>query len=392
MGSAEPSTVLPPSDAPYLSLELATPEERVETVRLNSASWRGPLSVEQYAAREQRLSQQNLTRNGALLTWVLVDSRQPPGKRTILSACETFRKPAYVAYKGKVEDIVAYGVGSVFARPEFRGRGYAGRMMTELAKKIDRWQEGDQEKKEGLVSVLFSDVGKKFYAKYGWKPFPSSHVALPPITPEQYQASLETAHMPKARELGPDDVRECMCSPAKQQKFRDVLRQKSLKSPQAQFTVAPDYDHLLWHWARDEFYQEQGIFDKAPALRGAGVDERKVYCAWTRTVGESPSSHILYILRWVYDEPTTPEEEMFTLEAIAAVLRRAQYAAHQLGMSKVEFWNPTPLLEKAAQLLDPTTRIVHREQNHITCLKWNGAARGMGDDVEWVWNEKYSWC
>ena len=33
--------------------------------------------------------------------------------------------------------------------------------------------------KDTLFSVLWSDIGKEFYAARGWQPFPSSHVALP---------------------------------------------------------------------------------------------------------------------------------------------------------------------------------------------------------------------
>jgi hypothetical protein len=397
MGSVEIDVnidgALPHADSPNLELVPATAEERQMTIRLNSRAWKGPLTLEQYYEREDRLRQQNLTKDGALVSWILVDRRQKPNSRVILSSCETYRKPAYLAYQGKLEDIICHGIGSVFCRSEFRGRGYAGRMIAEMAKKLETWQSENQPRKQGVFSVLFSDIGKKFYARYGWTPFPSSHLTLPPITDNEYTTSVGITKLPEARPLNSEEVRMSMCSDALVRKFKDQLRVASEQSPSAKVAIAPDYDHMVWHWAREEFYEEIGVFNKkSPVVKGAGVDSQNVYCSWVRTVGDTPTSHALYILRWVYDEPTTPAEEVATVEAIAAILRRAQLEAGELSMSCVEFWNPTPLVEKAAKMLEPTVSVKHRDESSITSLKWNGAKQGLGDDVEWFWNEKYSWC
>ena len=117
-----------------------------------------------------------------------------------------------------------------------------------------------------------------------------------------------------------------------------------------------------------------------------------MYCTWTRSLGDDPDSHTLYILRWQYDEPTNAAQERVLIQAAAALLRRAQLQAKILMMSRVDFWNPTPLLEKAVHLIHPSAEIVHREKSSITSLKWDGAKYGLGTEVEWVWNEKYSWC
>lgn len=61
-------------------------------------------------------------------------------------------------------------------------------------------------------------------------------------------------------------------------------------------------------------------------------------------------------------------------------------------MARVEFWNPAPMMQKAVSLLDPTVEVIHREKDSIASLRWTGAEQGLGDDVEWLWNEKYAWC
>ncbi|GAD91734.1 hypothetical protein NFIA_091150 [Paecilomyces variotii No. 5] len=389
MGSID---TLPPADSPHLVLLPATPEERIEAIRLNSTAWKGPLDLQTYIAREDHLMNQKLTRGGALTCWVLVDSRQPEGQRTILSSCETFKKKALLAYNGKVEDILAQGIGSVYCRPEFRGKRYASRMIQELSKRLETWQLENEARKKSVFSVLFSDIGKNFYAQYGWKPFQSSHISLPPITKEQYNQGIPGANLPSVRDLVSEDISRCMCNDEVTRKEREHLRIASERSPVAKVAIAPDYDHFIWHWAREEFYVEQFYKKNPPTVKGAGVDGLRVYCAWTRNFGETPAENVLYILRWMYDEPTTAEEEQETAEAMAAVLRRAQLEATEWNMAQVDFWNPTPLMQKAATILDPSAEVIHREKSSIASLKWNGAEQGLGDQVEWFWNEKYTWC
>lgn len=390
VSNAEPA--LPSGDSPDVILVPATSEERIKSIKLNSVAWKGPLDVQTYIARENHLFQQRLTRDG-LTCWILVDRRQPEGKRTILSSCETYKKRALLAYDGQVEDIPTHGVGSVYCRPEFRGQGYAKRMLEELSKKMDTWQMDNERRDQSLFTVLFSDIGKNFYAKFGWKPFSSSHISLQPISREEYSRQVPNANLPTARSLFAEDIRSCVCNDQVLQKQREILRLASEKSPGAKVAITPNFDHFLWHWAREEFYADKLHSHRdPPVIKGAGEDKAKVYCAWNRNFGETPKENTLFILRWVYDDPTSPAESQATVDAMAAILRRAQLEAHEWNMAKVEFWNPTPLMLKAVAMLDPNAETVHREKSSIASLRWTGAEQGLGKDVEWFWNEKYTWC
>ncbi|KAF5862023.1 hypothetical protein ETB97_012261 [Aspergillus alliaceus] len=381
---------LPSGDSPELVLVPATPEERVAAITLNSPAWKGPLDLEAYIAREDHLAQQSLTKDG-LTSWLLVVRGQPEGKRTILSSCETYKKKALLAQNGKVETVSTLSIGSVFSRPEFRGKGYAKRMMQELVKKMDTWQTEPKAANKYPFSLLYSDIGKKFYAQFGWNPYPSAHFSLPPASKDEYDRAIVRSNLPKARTLVADDVRRFMCNDDIVQKELDTLRVASQKSPSAKVAVVPDFDHFKWHWAREEYYTRILFKDRAsPLIKGAGDEQSKVFCAWNRNFGSTPEENTLYILRWVYDEPTSPEETEKTARAIAAIIKRAQLEAHAWNMSKVQFWNPTPVLERAIAILDPTARVIHREQDSIACLRWTGAEKAK--DVEWFWNEKYAWC
>ena len=161
------STPLPSSNSPTLHLTQATPSEKRETWNLNGQQWRGSLSLAAYLRREEHLASQPLTRNGGVTYWVLVDSNvEASAPRRILASCESYRKRALVATKtqdGKVqvEEVISHGIGSVFCNPEYRGSGYAGRMMIELGKNLEEWQQGKEKKSK--FTVLYSDIGKVSY-------------------------------------------------------------------------------------------------------------------------------------------------------------------------------------------------------------------------------------
>ena len=150
---------LPSSTSPSLKLVLATPEEVEYCAVINSHSWSGPLSTEAYLRREKYLGAQSLAQDGGLSNWILIDSANDRVPRNILSACESWRKKAVVARQnGKVEDVVAHGIGSVYCRKEYRGKGYSARMLRELKKKLESWQQEGE--KKASFNVLYSDIGK----------------------------------------------------------------------------------------------------------------------------------------------------------------------------------------------------------------------------------------
>jgi len=151
------ATSFPDSQSPSLGLVEATKEEIIAQSKLNGASWRGALSIEAYLRREAYLSNQALCKDSGLTSWVLVDTSCAPEKRAVLSGCETLRKKALVSRSGKITEVIAHGVGSVFTPPEYRKKGYGARMIIELGKRLRTWQI---EHGHSLFSILYSDIGK----------------------------------------------------------------------------------------------------------------------------------------------------------------------------------------------------------------------------------------
>ena len=165
------SSELPLADSPNLALLHPTPEEKQLTWKLNGQAWRGSMNIETYLRREVHLENQVFTRDGGVTFWILVDTSLPPNARPILSSCESLRKRALIRRgNSKVEETISHGIGSVFCNPEYRGRGYARRMIKELGEKLDHWQQKIGQR--ASFTVLYSDIGK--VRRLTWLPWRES--------------------------------------------------------------------------------------------------------------------------------------------------------------------------------------------------------------------------
>ncbi|KAL9110162.1 MAG: hypothetical protein Q9227_005222 [Pyrenula ochraceoflavens] len=403
----DPSS-LPPSSSPTLHLSPATPSERLACFKLNAREWRGALTTPQYLTREAYLLEQELTRDGAITHWVLTESPTPlpNSDRNILASCESIRKVLLVARNGTVQDQVSHGIASVFCRAEYRGKGYAGRMMKEVGKRLETWQassaeEGAEEQGTNACSILYSDIGKEFYSREGWLPMPSSHVQLSLLDEAGYESIRKRLNLPKIRELKTDDI-EPEVWKHDSPRVRDTLAQKSRAAPEKTLiAIRPDPEHMRWHHAREEF-QAKTLGFGDPTIKGAitnnpSPDSPMNAIIWTRVYQSNPSENILHILRLSnpppsLDQPPTTESDIL---ATAALLLRAQREAHTWNMQAgIQLWNPTQTTLEAAKLLsgvEKDVEVVVREKESIASLRWHDK-REESEVVLWEFNEKYGWC
>jgi len=126
-------------------------DEQLDTVwRLNAQVWASPLSVEAHMERERLLSEQALTKSGAWRTWVLT---LPDRGNEVVASCETFEKTILISNSDGVRKKLGYGIASVFTNQEYRRKG----MATLLLDRLKKWLDGEG---EGVVSVLYSDIGR----------------------------------------------------------------------------------------------------------------------------------------------------------------------------------------------------------------------------------------
>lgn len=382
--AADPA-LLPNGDSSDLELVIATSEEVEHTILLNSVSWAGPLSADAYLRREEHLSATDLSKDGGISNWVLVSKHDHQSPRTILAACESIRKRALVASKqtGEVKDSWAFGIGSVYCRNEYRGKGYALRMMAELRKKLEFWQQEHNSKAD--FTVLYSDIGKKFYAKNGWIPYASSHVSLSP----KAEAKMDN----RVQLLRANDLPE-LCR-KDEQVLRQVLGDFSSQSHEFRLAWIPDIATMTWHHAREEFLASE-LLEKTPEIKGALIKSEtgaSTWCIWSRIFSKNQKENVLYILRIVVEgeDHTGKHLNPQHVEQVAACLSAAQEQANQWGMQSVDIRNPSSTVMAACQQLRPGLELIHRDQESIACLNWYGEQPGL-DRIEWVANEKFGWC
>ena len=331
--------------------------------------------------------------------WILVDKYLPPNQRPILCSCETFRKRAFVAQQNAAfSERIVHGVASVFCNPAYRHRGYASRLMLELSRILPEWQT---EREICVGSVLYSDIGKTFYAGLGWHPFSNNnmHIELPPRIRTDAK---------EAKSLYADDLEE-LCKEDELLIRRQMTSRKFERDTRVM--LVPDHDHMLWHHRKEEFVCER-LFGKQPTVKGAitGQPGNRVWVIWTHRFYQDPgsasSSNTLYILRLVIEDDCdinqlSPDQEHDAVRldriesqasALRVVLECAQAEAEEWNLGHVNLWHPTPSVCGLLERMDLPYQRVDREDEGIGSLLWYGEGSGKEDTIEWMGNEKFGWC
>ncbi|KAK0721600.1 hypothetical protein B0T26DRAFT_749103 [Lasiosphaeria miniovina] len=417
MGSSSETAsnlALPDASSPELVLAHPTAAERRHNWTLSHAMWGGLLTREQYLEREAHLSSAPaLSRDGGLTTWILTLAGAPPDARPILSSCETLRKRALVAdgtaSRGGgqvvvVEDGVAHGLGSVFTDSRFRGRGYAGRMMQEVGKALRSWQVDGKDDDDGkvaarddgrhvLFSVLYSDIGKSFYARRGWAPFESSHATFPPSA----AAAAETNSTVLRPITDADEIMElCIID---ERLLRAKLARRAGAGGRKCVALAPDAETMMWHLAREKFIMGRVFSGQTlPTVRGAvyGSPGRRIWALWTRWYYKE--GNLLNVLRLVVEDErdeadsssSSSSSSSYLAEGVGAILRLAQAEAAAWRCEDVQLWNPDAKLRGLIERSGVEHKFIDRDSASIASLMWYGD--GDTRDIDWVANEKFGWC
>jgi hypothetical protein len=374
--------MFPDANSPDLILVHPTREEKLKTWELSYQNWGKAISKSDYIRREQYLATVPLTNEGGISYWCLVDKNAEPNNREIYATCETIRKRALLSNNGAVSEAAVHAIGSVFCDPKYRGRRYASRMLTEVGELLRTYQIDPNLPGRGQVaaSILFSDIGKKYYANHGWLPFPSSHIVLQPCK------STSTDVTP----LKASDISE-LCA-LDVESVRKQLEQAS--DGKKHMALLPNFDTIQWHHLREDC-MSQSVFGKAPEIKGAIIGEKgaRVWAYWARgfygPIDNPESGNALHILRIVLENEVDSQENADKLKSI---LTFAQSEAETWKMVDVQYWNPTKLITDLLHKTGLEYKEVEREEESITSLMWYGEGKGTTDEVEWVANEKYGWC
>ncbi len=390
MGSLNISlAALPDARSPNLYLSHPTAGECQTVWKLSSLAWTDALSLSQYLEESTYLTTVPLAKDRGMTNWILTDKKLPPDQRPILCSCETFRKRALISDRdGNLTEQIIHGVASVFCDPVLRLRGYGSRLMRELAEILRTFQA---ETTESIGSVLYSDIGKKYYADLGWHPFPiNTHIELDPSTAPEGSGALQL--------LSGDLERLCEEDEAMIRKEMTTISSIG----KTRMMLVPDLNHMLWHHKKEEFVCDK-LFGKQPEIKGAIVGQpgHRMWAIWTHRFYGNPDSasseNTLYILRLVIENQATAnttntEQGNSQVEQMKALLQTAQAEAAKWKLHRVMMWDPTPLVLELVEQTEIQYRRVERDHEGIASLLWYGEGSGKEDTLQWLGNEKYGWC
>ncbi|CAL8578245.1 hypothetical protein XPA_004037 [Xanthoria parietina] len=377
---------LPKAQSPNLYLTHPTSREFEAIYSLGFLEWGDALTLPQYLEESAFLTTVPLARDEGMSIWFLTDKTLPLDQRPILCSCETFRNRTFTTDReGHFSEVITHSVASVFCNPKYRRRGYATRLLAELAKILPSWQA---EPGQCIGSILFSDIGPKFYAKRGWHPFPLNN-----------QIELDAMHVPDLSLPGINFIVEENLDQLCKDDEAMIRRAMTVSSSsQMRMMIVPDLDHMLWHHRKEEFACDK-LFGKQPRFKGAvtGEPNDRIWIVWTHRYYEhphnNPRDNTLYILRIVIENQGADlEQREHQVEQMRAILRAAQDEAAEWDLRFVKLWDPGYLLQDMVERTGIPHRRVEREDESIASLMWFGEGSGKDDMVEWLGNEKYGWC
>lgn len=373
---------LGPSDVVFSE---ATPEQRQIAWELTGASWAPPMPLDTYTTYKARLSQQELTKDNGCRYWVLYLKGYP---RLIIASCETTRKPLLISENGVSREGFGYAIASVFTNPDYRRQGMAGYMLRRLKERMDA-DDSD-------CSVLYSDIGKIYYATLGWKAFPSKQATLsllpsPTSTPVLGpQTHAGTSKRPTFKHSEPEAVRYLL-----QEDLRDLCEVDEMQlSAEFDQMVAdgsihiaflPSYAQIAWQLARSEFVAGT-LFEKAPTYKGAITNDARSWIYWAHDWREKK----LKVLRIVHALSTTVEQRIRNTKLL---LEAALVEADTWGLPRVLVWNPGEVITLGCKATgnahpdDVKTVFDERADASIPSLRWS-----KGKDVDTVWESNYYYC
>ncbi|PKC71738.1 hypothetical protein RhiirA1_412802 [Rhizophagus irregularis] len=295
-----------------ITLVKATPEQAIITNKNSFGEWGTHLSLEQYLSRETSLASLPFTSEN-FTVWVLVPRSTPETTTNILSACETFLRPALII-SSSLQKQNCYSIASVFTPQEHRKNGYASYMMELLGKKLkENFQEVG-------FSFLYSDVG-------------------PVITSEAINVT----------QLSYSDIEEIT-------KYDCSLIEKEIDFNSTKYKVVslPTFECFEWTFARSEFYAKVKGF-KEPNIWGAKVTnkEDKVigFVLWTYNF----SDNTLQILR--IRSPDTNTTKL--------LIRQAKLYASYYNFKKITVLNPDLKLFTETVIIEGDLGVLNM---HLICV------------------------
>ncbi|KAK0729989.1 hypothetical protein B0H67DRAFT_651640 [Lasiosphaeris hirsuta] len=343
----------------------ATPEQRRLSWALNAESWAPPLSTSDYIAREEHLSLQGLSKDGRCRYWVVYLRGHP---QKIIASCESTRQTVLISENGTSREGYGYSIASVYTNPAYRRRGMAAIMLQKVQEQIDRGSD---------CSVLYSDIGRSYYANLSWLVFSSQQAVLG--LAEQGNGTADSAFAPsqpsRTRYLSLTQLFD-LCEV--DELFLSTRFDGFPAYGKTRSAFLPSFAQISWQLAREDFMAEK--------LLGRSPQNKDI-------LGHDCRAKKLNVLRIVRVMDPTAEQR---IDDVKVLLEAALAEASAWGMSEVVVWNPDEETTMGSKAVGNTHLDVvkvffnERTEGSIPSFRWAG-----GKDIKntlWEDNFSYGWC
>ncbi|CAB4251878.1 similar to Saccharomyces cerevisiae YGR111W Putative protein of unknown function [Maudiozyma barnettii] len=394
------------NNSTYLTFEkYDDPEIKRFTHMNNGEAWQGLLPRDQYADREQYLSESGIAQKNqdpatqklypegcewfGIKFFALKDRRLPATGKTsqIVSSCETLNRLAYCTTSGsdgKIELCLNVCIGGVFTEKKFRGQGYAKAMIESLNKYYDelRATPGAPDFIKNLVITLYSEVGD-YYTQLGYH---TLHVPLHNIThiDELYQEYCGGVDSAPGRFLGFDDYEDLIHLQDNEFK-KDLLTTNGANKDSFIFMVKPDIEIFKWFQYRDIFIQERTNNGTTQPPFGFELENH---------------SHIIWHHNWndnklVITKIYISEDQKMNSEVVLRQLfAKAINEARKTNLDVLQFWDFEISLNEFPQLRDVLKEVCDDDELYAQNGSISAVRPPPGynkDTIIWEKNTKFCW-
>ncbi|KAH8083343.1 hypothetical protein BXZ70DRAFT_1002512 [Cristinia sonorae] len=377
-----------------LSLFPATQEQVSVSRKCTAAQWNRGKTVGQYVQRDVIMDEHEHAVHDRLITWVLAP-RDDPSTLDFMCSCETFRRDSIViqsssgAEDNRAEDVIGYGIASVYTPPSKRKHGYASRMMSLLHWVLaphsalppfpPSWGTPPAPAPStgnARFSVLYSDVGSDFYNACG-----------PDETPRSGWVVRGAEHtIWKVEQDGQSAADDNMWKWLRKNETVALYNEDTrfIKGEAASrlkdgvgFTFLPDKGVGLFNINRTMEFDGDSL---TPNLRcehwgvvreGTEDTLASTFATWTPDVRDNGLGLVITRLR-------------VDRAGLAPLVGRLREAAHTIGAQTVEVWNLVDTLKEEAARTGGVTEVRHE---HLPAFKWYG--KESEEQVHWLYNEKW---
>lgn len=366
--------------SPEVKLVEARNQKQIEKcLKENYSAWGGSLSEEMYFNREATLARCDFAKSSQK-TWVLIEQEKNEATcLDILSACETYFHECVIAFPpSKVDDTSptatvlkgkCLAIASVFTTDRHRKKGYASKLLSKLLERARNGMDGV------IASTLYSDIGPSYYAKMGWKCYPSYSLCLDLTNAKADVDQMETFANLEFIELAQTIPLIEMAA----FKIPSTIAVRSKKLGKPVFSMIPTFTSQAWLWARSEYYYANLYSGNKTKLKYCGIKCRE------------SSSFVLFMLDFKECILKVTLMSVDQEKDAASLLLALTAHAREWKLNRVEIWDPPSELERWS--LQVGYRLEAR-QDHLSSLCLSGFSSSSSSaetDAAWLNNEKLYW-